>query len=168
MKTGRPRLYIPPEQHPLPTVIKKVKVKKRAKKEVVVVPPKKPPKPKPPKPPLPPVSLSLLEWKRRQQWTPSGKDKAMEHIMEKCDEEGIIKVPRDLEKSGIEMNVPAWANVNPLKDMTRQPPVNDPPRKRHSSKTYAKWSLRLVNFLNSSGRAWARHEFFYSDVDRPW
>jgi DIRP len=35
-------------------------------------------------------------------------------------------------------------------------------------KDYAASCMRLIRFLNNGARSFARYEFFYSDIDRPW
>ena len=49
-----------------------------------------------------------------------------------------------------------------------EPPTMEPPRKRHSNYTYGRLCKNIITCLQGKGRIFARHEFFYSDIDKAW
>lgn len=111
------------------------------------------------------VSLGLLEWKRRQQWDPAtNKAKPMLQTYPK----GMRCLPPRLAEEGMSAEIPLWEAVNPIPGVQRQPATAEPPRRRHSDAKYADWINTMINVLSGSGRSWALHEFFYSDIDRAW
>jgi len=112
------------------------------------------------------ISLGLLEWKRRQQGdTATNKEKGS---MPEMDQEPVSTLPRKLARAGLRADLPLWDSVNPIPSVQRQPATAEPPRRRHSDAKYADWISTMVNVLTGSGRSWALHEFFYSDIDRAW
>jgi hypothetical protein len=100
------------------------------------------------------ISLGLLEWRRRQ---------ALAH-----DQEISISLPSSLVRAGLSADLPLWDTVNFIPALQRQPVMAEPPRRRHSNDQYAEWTTKMINCLSGSGRNWALHEFFYSDIDRAW
>ena len=112
------------------------------------------------------ISLALLDWQRRQMWSPnSGRRLARE------DDQDIstkVAIPTQLAKCGIGYRLPPWESVNTASNMVEQSNYVEPPRGRHSDEIYAAWTHKLINCLNGSTRSWAIHEFFYSDIDRAW
>ena len=93
-----------------------------------------------------PISLSLLEWKRRQQWDPNASNsKASSH---ETYMEGVRTLPPKLIAAGITATLPTWDSVNPIPDMQRQPATTEPMRRRHSDAKYAEWITRMINCLN--------------------
>ncbi len=71
---------------------------------------------------------------------------------------------------GLETSMVSWdtINQNTENDSTTQPPTMEPPRKRASNYVYGRWCSQLLHCLQGRGRLFARHEFFYSDVDKAW
>lgn len=111
-----------------------------------------------------PVNLPLLDWQRRQMWTP-GKRAKRGRIREMY---ASLTVPEHLARSGIGYRLPPWESVNPASNISDQANHAEPPRNRHSDDVYASWCHKLVNCLNGGARGWAMKEFFYSDIDRPF
>eukprot|EP00547_Thalassionema_nitzschioides_P001014 CAMPEP_0194207414 /NCGR_PEP_ID=MMETSP0156-20130528/6166_1 /TAXON_ID=33649 /ORGANISM="Thalassionema nitzschioides, Strain L26-B" /LENGTH=1028 /DNA_ID=CAMNT_0038934175 /DNA_START=177 /DNA_END=3263 /DNA_ORIENTATION=+ len=58
--------------------------------------------------------------------------------------------------------------ANSMSGPKNHPITTYQPRKEHTDPVYASLSSKLINCLNSGGRSFARYEFFYSDIDRPW
>ena len=114
-----------------------------------------------------PISLSLIEWRRRQQWKLSRRGAADTSTKLDQDDE-IMRVASDLGKAGIETKIPLWESINPLSSRKRQLVIREQRREAHTDSWYASWCSKLINFLNSGGRSFARYEFFYSDIDRAW
>ncbi|GKY91180.1 hypothetical protein MPSEU_000090700 [Mayamaea pseudoterrestris] len=76
----------------------------------------------------------------------------------------LAKIPPAIKAAGIEFRLPRWETIN----RTYSSALN-PPRQRHSDKTYAALCMRLVRSLRKGPtRAFASREFFYSDIDREW
>lgn len=109
-----------------------------------------------------PVSLSLLDWRRRERFVGNKGKKKQERVVETA----------SLSKSfppGIDATLISWDKLNrtakhdPDKKLTLEPPRN-----RHSNVTYGHLCNSLMNCLRSKGRVFARHEFFYSDIDKAW
>ena len=44
----------------------------------------------------------------------------------------------------------------------------EPARVKHDHEKYGQWCSKLISCLQGSGRMMARHEFFYSDIDKAW
>lgn len=110
------------------------------------------------------MSLSLLDWQRRQQWFPAANNNS-----KKSHQEDIFKLPARIVEAGIDAGLPSWETVNPIPRVPREPTSSlEPSRRRHNNATYASWCRKLINCLNGSGRMMAHHEFFYSDIDRAW
>jgi len=105
------------------------------------------------------ISLGLVEWKRRQQWNP-----ATNRAPPSRNKTSSSK----LAKAGTSADLPHWETVNPIPCVQRQPATAEPPLRRHSDAKYADWINAMINILSGSGRSWALHEFFYSDIDRAW
>lgn len=99
------------------------------------------------------ISLGLLEWKRRQ-----------ERGSREPSQEGL---PMKLAAAGM-TTLPHWDSINPIPHLHRQPAMVEPVRRRHTDEKYADWINKMINILSGSGRSWALHEFFYSDIDRAW
>ncbi|CAB9499310.1 PHD and ring finger domains 1 [Seminavis robusta] len=108
-----------------------------------------------------PVSLPLLDWQRRQMWSTRTKPKR-----EEADANNTMDIPDQLAKWGITHRPPPWDAVNPA--LGYEAEYEEPLRRRHADDVYGLWCHKLINCLNGSARAWAIHEFFYSDLDRPW
>ncbi len=68
---------------------------------------------------------------------------------------------------GIDTSMVIWEAMNQDGDPS-QAPTMEPPRKRHSNYTYGHLCSRLLNSLQSKGRVFAGHEFFYGDIDKAW
>ena len=64
--------------------------------------------------------------------------------------------------------IASWEALDKARRKSEQPLTIEPVRKRHSNRVYGKWCNKLMMSLRSSGRIFARHEFFYSDIDRAW
>lgn len=111
-----------------------------------------------------PVSLPLLDWQRRQMWTPGKKAKRGKSP----EAYASLTLPQHLTRSGIGYRLPPWESVNPASNISDQANRAEPPRHRHSDNAYASWCHKLVNCLNGGARGWAMKEFFYSDLDRPF
>lgn len=103
------------------------------------------------------VSLGLLEWKRRNE---RGNAPKWGDVP--------FKIPRKLEEVGITGDISLWDSVNPIPHATTKPAAIDPARRRHSDAKYAEYIASMIRILSGSGRSWALHEFFYSDIDRAW
>lgn len=116
------------------------------------------------------MSLSLLEWRRRQQWTPTKAKQTIQEEQEEDEEAHVFTVPSSLATAvGLDTKLPSWESINPVAQMSLgHLPLNDPPRRKHSDAAYAEQCMKLIRSLNGSARSWARFEFFYSDLDRPW
>jgi hypothetical protein len=112
-----------------------------------------------------PVSLALLDWQRRQMWSPGRKARKFESEREIRQK---VEIPPHLARYGVGFRLPPWESVNPASDISDQSNQFAPPRGRHSDEVYAAWCHKLINCLNGSARSWALHEFFYSDIDRAW
>jgi DIRP len=108
-----------------------------------------------------PVSLPLLDWQRRQLWSPRRRTKKEAEL----EANRNMQIPDHFKTSGISFRLPPWEALNPALTM---PEEVEPVRKRHADDVYAAWCHKLINCLNGSARSWAIHEFFYSDLDRPW
>jgi hypothetical protein len=107
-----------------------------------------------------PVSLDVLDWRRR--FLPPSEDNEAYKPLE--------RLPPALVDNGIEFHPP---DRDILKATYKSALVEhlsqlDPPRQLHTDKMYASLCKKLVNSLTSGARKWAFHEFFYSDIDRPW
>ena len=121
-----------------------------------------------------PMSLGLAEWTRRQQWNPTSSDETnlstQETVQEKAKgvstEEVIATSSTNDAETEVSINLPVWDSVNPMPCVKQQPAGME--RRRHSDAKYAEWINVMVNVLSGSGRSWALHEFFYSDIDRAW
>jgi len=111
-------------------------------------------------------SLSLQDWRKRQRCRFSHDNDQESSVYENGELEPVIQVSNNLQNSGIEL--PQWETINPLSNMTRRPSMVDPTRRVESDHMYASWCTKLIHCLNGRGRSFARHEFFYSDIDRPW
>ena len=124
-----------------------------------------------------PISLGLLDWRRRQKWSPSssndravhskkiknfGGSAASSYYGQKLNGSFNIALP------GIDAGLMSWDSINPSTDIPKQPSTLEPPRKRHSDDTYGVWCSKLINCLQGSARLMARYEFFYSDIDKAW
>ena len=133
-----------------------------------------------------PISLSLLEWRRRHQWTPSKEKRAvvpktkLDGVQEDDDDEElrprmldeevpVITIPVTYKDEGIDLRLPTWELCNPVGQIAfGEPPVTEPCRVVYTNEKYALWCVKMIDSLTGSARSWARHEFFYSDIDRPW
>jgi len=133
-----------------------------------------------------PISLSLLEWRRRHQWTPSKEQRtASENLKSDCfdedddideirprmlDEEvAEITIPVTYKDEGIDLHLPTWEVCNPVGQIAfGEPPVMEPSRLVYTDDKYAAWCTEMIHSLTGCARYWARYEFFYSDLDRPW
>ena len=112
------------------------------------------------------ISLGLLEWRRRQHLDPAmNKASASTQEMRK---ERMHEFPPRLARAGLRADLPLWDAVNFIPALQRQPATSEPPRRRHSNEQYAEWMTKMIDCLSGSGRNWALHEFFYSDIDRAW
>ena len=105
------------------------------------------------------ISLGLLEWKRRQEWDSVACRESTETTHE--------ALPLKLAEAGMN-TLPRWDSINPIPHIHRQPATVEPVRRRHTNEKYAEWINAMINILSGSGRSWALHEFFYSDIDRAW
>jgi len=77
-------------------------------------------------------------------------------------------LPSAFSGGGFAFRLRPWEEVNPISTLMENGGIFDPPRLCHSDQMYALFTSKLVNFLRGDGRAWAMHEFFYSDLDRAW
>lgn len=100
---------------------------------------------------------SILDWRRRAQWTCSKEGEQGDH--------GLFSSANGPVDAGYMMT---WETINPAPYVPNQPSSLDTPRRRHKDSTYAKWCSQLVHCLSTSGRNMAQHEWFYSDIDRAW
>ena len=116
-----------------------------------------------------PVSLSLLDWRRRQEWAQNEERKRHPHSRNlKNSDRGFMGLV-DTYPIGIDASMVSWESINQsAEEDSNQSPTMEPPRKRHSSSTYGRWCSQLLNCLQGRGRIFARHEFFYSDIDKAW
>eukprot|EP00978_Attheya_sp_CCMP212_P046997 scaffold421184_cov56-Attheya_sp.AAC.2 len=119
------------------------------------------------------ISLCLLDWRRRQQWTPTtkrSKSSTTPRIEDTDKFEGTKNsaLSTALSSVGIDLELPSWEMVNPNPEVPKQPSTLEPPRRRHTDIHYANWCSKLIGCLSGSGRSMAHHEFFYSDIDRAW
>lgn len=120
------------------------------------------------------MSLGIVEWRRRQQWNPtcsdetnlSSQETAQEKAKGMSTEEVIATLSTNASETEVSINLPVWDSVNPMPCVKQRPAVME--RRRHSDDKYAEWINVMVNILSGSGRSWALHEFFYSDIDRAW
>ena len=135
-----------------------------------------------------PISLSLLEWRRRHQWTPTKEQRAvvsktnLNGVYEGDDDDDdelrprmldeevpVITLPVTYKDEGIDLRLPTWEMCNPVGQIAfGEPPVTEPYRVVYTNEKYALWCVKMIDSLTGSARSWARHEFFYSDIDRPW
>jgi len=68
----------------------------------------------------------------------------------------------------IDAIITSWEALDNANRLSNEIATLEPPRECHSDDTYGKWCSGLLHCLQSSARIFARHEFFYSDVDRAW
>jgi hypothetical protein len=116
------------------------------------------------------ISVGLLDWKRRHQYMPAYDDCQPSSIVQ-LDEEDVdpdFRVTCNLDNTGVDVSLPQWEETNLLSTMAREPLPVDPRRNFQNDRRYASWCAKLINCLNGRGRSFARNEFFYSDIDRPW
>lgn len=71
-------------------------------------------------------------------------------------------------KLGIHTKLVPFDAQNSTSGQGHDPIVTYQAKKKHTNSFYASLCSRLLNCLNSGGRSFARYEFFYSDIDRPW
>jgi hypothetical protein len=108
-----------------------------------------------------PVSLDVLDWRRRF-LPPSEKGHEAYKALE--------SLPPALVDNGIEYHPPDRQILNAAYKSALVEHLSqlNPPRQLHTDKVYASLCKKLVNSLSSGAKRWAFHEFFYSDIDRPW
>jgi hypothetical protein len=111
-----------------------------------------------------PIASGLIEWRRRVQEGEEG------------------KASRQAKKSSLEPRSlrPALAEACleyshlPQEEERDSPTVSSPsavhddPPRTFSDQCYASSCKRLIHFLGGRARDWAKHEFFYCDIDRAW
>lgn len=115
------------------------------------------------------ISLGLLQWKRRQMcWDESGDGGDTNNTAAPARDVGTKAVPSKLTKARMTGDLPLWETCNFIPNIQTRPAAAEPPRRRHTDAKYADWINGMLNVLSGSGRSWALHEFFYSDIDRPW
>ena len=68
----------------------------------------------------------------------------------------------------IDAIITSWEALDNANGLSNEMATLEPPRECHSDEMYGKLCHGLLNCLQSSARIFARHEFFYSDVDRAW
>jgi len=71
-------------------------------------------------------------------------------------------------EDGIDAIIASWEALDNVDGISDDPATLEPPRKHHSDSTYGRWCCELLTCLQSSARVFARHEFFYSDIDKAW
>jgi len=122
------------------------------------------------------VSLSLRDWRRRQQWvplTPSSNNIMPEGIT--CSDFAIATPTSTYQSNDTPITIQTpespniYSEVNPIPSHEDVRLVGPKAKlRRHCSMDYAKFCCDLVHCLTGSGRSNAHHEFFYSDIDRAW
>jgi hypothetical protein len=110
-----------------------------------------------------PIPLRLLDWQRRQSSSRQEKTQRRPSMNLKA---ASARLPPILAEAGIQC-LPKWEETN-RRDAKNAAPRLDPPRRRYTDAEYAKRCAQLINALDGPARAWARYEFFYSDIDRAW
>jgi len=121
-----------------------------------------------------PISLSLFNWRRRQQLIPEkesyyARKKRKASILSRGKwTRGKGKDMDAILPAGIDTALLSWEQARSSAMIHTQPATLEPPRKRYSDSTYGLWCSRLINCLQGNGREMARHEFFYSDIDKAW
>ena len=117
-----------------------------------------------------PFSLSLLDWSSRLPL--KNKNQKNTRALPTTGTRTIKPRKKEQEYVFTEENIDAiitsWEALDKAKGAPDQPMTLEPPRKRHPNEIYGKWCCSLVNCLQGSGRVFARHEFFYGDIDRAW
>ena len=71
-------------------------------------------------------------------------------------------------QDNVDAIITSWEALDKFKEASEHPMTLEPPRKSHADKVYGKWCTTLTHCLQGSGRVFACHEFFYSDIDRAW
>ena len=96
-------------------------------------------------------SVSLLDWRRRQQ--------------ENLPEVNSMSTLKDV----FDTTLLSWERNKKVERSTSvQTAGLEPARQKHSNLLYGGWCNKLISCLQGSGRMMARHEFFYSDIDKAW
>jgi hypothetical protein len=67
---------------------------------------------------------------------------------------------------GVEDPILAWRLLENRWNLS--PSTLEPIRTRHPDRIYGNFSCSLLNSLKGKSRVFARHEFFYSDIDKAW
>lgn len=96
-------------------------------------------------------SLSLLDWRRRQQENSSG-DYSISRLEDVFDTT-LLSWEKNKKHEG---------------STSAQSAGLEPAREKHHNMLYGEWCSKLISCLQGSGRMMARHEFFYSDIDKAW
>jgi len=119
-----------------------------------------------------PISLSLFNWRRRQQLIPEKESyyarKKKKALITARGKGKNMDGTQSLLPAGIDTALLSWEQARSSDVIHTKPAALEPPRKRYSDSTYGLWCSRLINCLQGNGREMARHEFFYSDVDKAW
>ncbi len=74
----------------------------------------------------------------------------------------------ELSPKAIDAILTSWNAIGSLNSAPDVPASMEPSRKRHRNEKYGSMCSVLVNCLQGSARVFARHEFFYSDIDKSW
>jgi hypothetical protein len=111
-----------------------------------------------------PVSLRFLDWRRRKF-----------HAEKKASRSSLSNPNHSYSISskslppGVDSSMYPWDVVHKATEQSpSETPTMEPPRQRHSNSTYGRLCNQLLNCLQGKGRVFARHEFFYSDLDKAW
>ncbi|EEC51708.1 predicted protein [Phaeodactylum tricornutum CCAP 1055/1] len=115
-----------------------------------------------------PNLLHALDWKRRKQLHSKRNKPGSSILLDINHAQRSLKLPKKLRNKGIVMTLPRWGSIKQAESFAPKESVFGPPRGLYSDQHYSFWSLRLMNFLQSSARTWVSHEFFYSDLDKAW
>ena len=113
-----------------------------------------------------PVSLSLLDWQRRQLLL---RNKGRKKNEKPSSSASHLRAMTELISPGVNTRMNPWETLHSdAEQFAHQPPTLEPPRKRHTNDTYGCLCNTLINCLQGKARMFARHEFFYSDIDKAW
>jgi hypothetical protein len=110
------------------------------------------------------IALGLIGWRRRVQEREEGK--ASRQAKKSSLEPRSLRPA--LAEAGLEYSYLAQEEERDPPTVSSPSAVHDDPPRMFSDQCYASSCKRLIQFLGGRARDWAKHEFFYCDIDRAW
>jgi len=111
-----------------------------------------------------PFSLSLLDWSNNN--LPLKSSQKVKRALPMSSK--ARKLENAFSSEAIDATLSSWEALNNIDGVSDQQISLEPPRTRLHDSNYGSCCSELINCLQSSARVFARHEFFYSDIDKAW